>query len=208
MIKKLYLDVETTGLDSKKCGLTQVAYIIEIDGNVMATGNMDVRPFEGAQITAKALEVTGKTYEEIMQYPLDEEQFKIFRAVLKTYINPMVYGDDFTLIAYNAEFDQNYLIEWFDRNGVKYSNYINYRKVDTLAILRILHAEGFANLKGYKLTEVYKAVFDEEFDAHDALADIEATKRLHEFLVENYLTSPDERKRLINQKPHTEDMGK
>ena len=187
-MKKLFLDVETTGLNPLTCGLTQVAYIIEIDGNVMATGNMDVRPFVDAEIQQKALSVTGKTFDEIMDYPTDETQFAIFRAVLKTYIDASVYGDDFTLIAYNAEFDQNFLIEWFNRNGVKYSNYINYRKVDPLALLRILHAEGQANLKGYKLVDVYKALFNETFDAHDALADIEATRRVYYGLIETYLS--------------------
>ncbi len=189
-IKRLYLDVETTGLTAETCGLTQVAFIIEVDGREHVTGNFDVRPFEGAIISKKALEVTNKSYDEVMSYPREEEVFETFIAILKEFIDPMTYGDDFTLIAYNAEFDQNFLIAWFERMGKKYSNYINYRKVDTLAILRILHCEGLANLSGYKLSNVYKEVFGEDFDAHDALADISATRRLHVWLVDNYLKSP------------------
>ena len=207
-IKRLYLDVETTGLDPVACGLTQMACVLEIDGKEMMSANFDIRPFEGAVVAKKALEVTGKSYDEVMSYPLEEVQFKVFLEMLKTYIDPMTYGDDFTLIAYNAEFDQNFMIAWFDRMGKKYSNYINYRKVDPLAFLRILHVEGLANLKSYKLLDVYNAIFDETFDAHDADADIKATIRVHKYLVENYMMKPGDKERWQNERPHTEDMGR
>jgi len=207
-IKRLYLDVETTGLDAEACGLTQMACVLEIDGKEVMSANFDIRPFEGAEVTKKALEVTGKSYDEVMNYPREEVQFKIFLEMLKTYIDPMTYGDDFTLIAYNAEFDQNFMIAWFDRMGKKYSNYINYRKVDPHAFLRILHVEGLANLSSYKLLDVYKAIFDEEFDAHDADADIKATIRVHKYLVENYMMKPGDKERWQNERPHTEDMGR
>jgi len=207
-IKRLYLDVETTGLDHELCGLTQVAFVIEIDGREMASANFNVRPFEGAEVHKKALEVTGKTYDEVMSYPREDEVFATMLVMLKEYINPMIYGDDFTLIAYNAEFDQNFMIAWFGRMGKKYANYINYRKVDPLALLRILHVEGMANLPGYKLIEVYKAIFNEEFEAHDADADIKATIRVHKYLVEHYIKDPRGKVPTgYEDRPHTEDMG-
>lgn len=209
-IKRLYLDTETTGLDPVKCGLTQVAFVIEIDGDEQMSGNFNIRPFEGAEITAKALKVTGKTYDEVMSYPDEEEVFNTFIEMLKSYIRPAEYGDDYTLIAYNAEFDQNFLMAWFDRMGKKYSNYINYRKVDPLAFLRILHVEGVSNLQSYKLSGVYKVVFNEEFNAHEADADIKATIRLYKWLVGKYLHHPRKKdvKETRKQLPHTEDTGK
>ena len=207
-IKRLYLDVETSGLDSEECGLTQMACVIEIDGVEKARANFDIRPFEGCTVQKKALEVTNKTFDEVMSYPEEGEVFKTFIEMLKVYINPMVYGDDFTLVAYNAEFDQNFMIAWFERQGKKYSNYINFRKVDPLAFLRILHVEGLANLSSYKLSDVYEAIFNETFEAHDANADIQATIRVHKFLVENYMMKPGDKERWQNERPHGEDMGK
>jgi len=208
-IKKLYLDVETTGLESEVCGLTQLACIIEIDGKEMESANFDIRPFKGADITKKALEVTGKTFDEVQAYPEEDKVFGQFIEMLKRYIDPMVYGDDFTLVAYNAEFDQNFMMALFERQGKKYGNYINYRKVDPLALLRILHSEGMANLPSYTLSNVYKALFDEEFNAHDADADIKATVRVHKYLLEHYIRDPRPQVPTgYENKPHTEDMGK
>ena len=186
-MKTLYLDVETAGLKAEECGLTQLAFIIEIDGVERVSGAYDIKPFEGSSIERKALEVTGKTYDEVMSYPDEAKVFNTFIAVLKEFINPMVYGDDFTLVAYNAEFDQRFLIAWFERMGKKYSNYINYKKVDPLALLRILDHEGIANLSSYKLSVVYSAVFNEEFKAHDAQYDIDATRKLYKYLVSTYI---------------------
>ncbi len=199
--------METTGLDPMLCGLTQLACVIEIDGYEMMSANFDIKPFEGADIQKKALEVTGKTYDEVMNYPDEADVFVTFIEMLKVYINPMTYGDDFTLIAYNAEFDQNFLIEWFARQNKKYSNYINYRKVDPLAFLRILHIEGLANLPSYKLSDVYTAIFNETFEAHDANSDIKATIRVHKYLVDNYMKEPDKasEKTGYEDRPHIED---
>ena len=209
MIKKLYLDVETTGLNPETAGLTQMACILEIDGVEVMSANFDIKPFDGAEISKRALEVTGKTYDEIMTYPDEGKVLIQFMEMLKVYINPMVYGDDFTLIAYNAEFDQNFMIAWFERQGKKYANYINYRKCDPLALLRILHVEGIANLKGYKLSEVYEAIFGETFKAHDADADIKATVRVHKYLIEHYIRDPRGKKPTgYEDRPHTEDMGR
>ena len=52
--------------------------------------------------------------------------------------------------------------------------------------MRILRFEGKTNLDSLKLSSVYKAIFDEEFDAHDALADILATRKIYTYLLNYY----------------------
>jgi len=185
---ELFVDVESTSLDPIKGGLTELAYIIRVDGKEVLSGFELVKPYDGADIQKRALEVTGKTYDEIMGYPDESEVFDRFITVLKEFIDPMVYGSDFTLIGYNAlTFDQLFLQEWFKRNSKKYSNYINYRVVDPLAFLRILDAQGLTNLPSYKLSEVYKAIFNKSHDSHNAKADIRATVEVYDYLCENYL---------------------
>jgi len=207
--KILAIDLETGGLDEKLCGLTQVSGIIYIDGEEVETFNFDVKPFEGSTVNAKALEVTGKTFDEVMGYRPEEEVFKDFTTILKKYINPMSWEDSFTQLSYNAPFDQRFLIEWFGRCGRKFPNYISYKTVDPLAFLRILDAQGITNLKSYKLSLVYKAIFNKEFDAHDAEADIRATMEVYDYLVEYYIMDPRGRVPTgYEDRPHTEDMGK
>jgi len=102
----------------------------------------------------------------------------------------MVYESSYTTIAYNGGFDAGFLQAWFDRQGKKYSNYVNYRLVDMLVFLRILHLEGLTNLKSYKLSTVYEAIFGESFEAHNSAADVEAMMKIHRYLVENYIKDP------------------
>ena len=185
--KVIAYDVETSGLDSELCGLTQLSGIIYVDGVQVDEFNFDIRPFEGAEIQKKALEVTGKTYDEVLAYTEEGEVFQEFIAILKKHINPMVYEDSLTPIAYNGNFDSGFMQAWFARQGKKFSNYLNYRLVDPLALLRILHLEGLTNLRSYTLLNTYKAIFDEEFDAHNSQADVQAMMKIYHHLMENYV---------------------
>ena len=185
--KVIAYDVETSGLDKELCGLTQLSGVIYIDGVQVDEFNFDIRPFEGAEIQKKALEVTGKTYDEVMNYTEESEVFQEFIAILKKHINPMIYEDSLTPLAYNGQFDNGFMQAWFERQGKKFSNYINYRLVDPLALLRVLHLEGLTNLPSYKLSLVYKAIFDEDFKAHDSQADVKAMMKIYNYLVDNYL---------------------
>ena len=192
---RIWLDFETSGLDEKRCGLTQLAFIIEdFDGNVLDMGNFDIKPFEGAEVQPKALEVTGKTYDQVMSFEDEAVVLKLFLEILEKHIDPKIKDQNFTVAAYNAQFDIKFLAEWLARNGKNFFHYFNYHSVDPLALLRILRWENEVNLSSLKLSTVYKAVFDKEFDAHDALADILATKILYNFLKDNYLTLPRSKK--------------
>ena len=66
MLKELFLDLETTGLDSSKNGITQIAGILLADGEEVNRFNFDVAPFEDKIVEASALNVAGKTIEEII----------------------------------------------------------------------------------------------------------------------------------------------
>ena len=185
--KVIAYDCETSGLDSEVCGLTQLSGIIYIDGVQVDEFNFDIRPFTGAEIQKKALEVTGKTFDEVMNYPEEGEVFQEFISLLKKHIDPMVYLDSLTPIAYNGNFDSLFMQAWFERQGKKFGNYLNYRLVDPLALLRIMHLEGLSNLPSYTLSNTYKALFDEDFEAHDSQADVKAMMRIYAHLVDNYL---------------------
>lgn len=188
---KIWLDFETSGLDDKLCGITQLAFIIENeDGDVLDMGNYNIKPFEGALIQATALEVTGKTYDQVMSFENEAVVLEAFLFILEKHINPKMRDQNFTVAAYNSQFDVKFLSAWLERNGKNYFHYFNYHSVDPLALLRILRWENEVNLPSLKLSKVYKAIFDKEFDAHDALADILATKQVYYYLKDTYLTFP------------------
>lgn len=187
-INRVWLDFETTGLEADKCGLTQLAFIIEDEtGKVLEMGNFNIRPFEGCDIQRKALEITGKTYDEIMGYEDEAVVLDFFLKALAKHINPMSYDENFTIGAYNGHFDIQFLDAWMKRHNKKFFSYFNYHLVDPLAILRILRFENEVNLSSLKLAVVYEAIFDKTFDAHDAIADILATKEIYHYLLQNHI---------------------
>ncbi|MCI4436845.1 MAG: 3'-5' exonuclease [Ignisphaera sp.] len=186
--KVLYLDVETTGLNSKINGIHQIAFIVEIDGEIQEMVSLEFRPFEGCHYDLGAMKYVTWKPEDLQTRIHEEQAFEIIIGTLRKYINAAIYGDDFTMVAYNGQFDVGFMQALFERNGKKYSNYINYRLVDPLAFLRILHIEGKSNLSSYKLSAVYEAIFGFPFaDAHDALADIVATREVYQYLIQEYL---------------------
>jgi DNA polymerase III alpha subunit (gram-positive type) len=189
MIKRLWIDFETTGLDPAECGLTQLAYIIEDhEGKILDMGDFNIKPFEGAEISRKALEVTGKTYEEIFEYEEEGIVLDLFLEVLTKHINPLSRDENFTIAGYNVQFDMRFLDEWMQRHNKKFFSYFNYHTVDPLAIMRILRFEEETNLPSLKLSSVYKAIFEKDFDAHNAIADILATKDIYYYLLEHHFT--------------------
>ncbi len=189
---RIYIDKETTGLNPAVNGLTQMAFIIEDeDGNIVRQDSFDIRPFEGSVIEPAALKITGKSYDDVMSYEDEAVVLDRFLAILREYIKPTSYEENFTIAGYNVAFDIGFLEAWMLRHNKKFFSYFNYRSVDPLAFLRILDWYGYTNLENYKLATVYKAIFDEELNAHEALADIIATRKVLKYLEE----------RFINEKP-------
>lgn len=188
---RIWIDFETSGLDEKTCGLTQIAFIIEDDnGKVLDMGDFNIRPFEGADIQPTALKVTNKTYDEVMSYEDEGVVLEMFLTILEKHIDKTNRDQNFTVAAYNAQFDIKFLAEWMSRHNKNFFHYFNYHSIDPLALLRILRWENEVNLPSLKLSVVYKALFDEEFDAHDAIADILATKKVYAVLADTYLKLP------------------
>ncbi|MDD3178045.1 MAG: exonuclease domain-containing protein [Candidatus ainarchaeum sp.] len=64
-MKKLYFDVETTGLNPEKHGLIQFSGIIEIDGEIKEKFNFKIKPFDSDLIEESALNVNNISREEL-----------------------------------------------------------------------------------------------------------------------------------------------
>ena len=179
MGKVLWLDTETTGLDPKKCTPVQIAGIIDIDGEVKERFNLFTRPFKDSLITAEALEVTGKTAEEIWAYPEPFSTFKTLEGVLGKYVNKYDRNDKFLLAGQRVGFDLDMMYNWFLKNGSNYlGSWISFKyKFDTLYIVQALQIIGkLPVLPNNKLTSLCEHFKVPLANAHDGMADIEATR--------------------------------
>jgi len=193
-MKAFYFDVETTGLDSSKAGLTQLAAIVVIDGEEVDSIALDINPYSykrKVDVSQEALDVTGKTTKELKNYPSSQEQFDKFISFLDKYINKYDKENKFIPVGYNSGFDMGFMRAWFADNGHKFfGSYFQYKDVDVFALIKHLSFLGLISSPNHKLGTMcdYFGVSLGD-NAHDAIADIKATRELYQVLVDKYVKS-------------------
>lgn len=165
-MNKLWLDVETTGLDTNYNGIIQLACIYGKD-----TFEMKIKPFDGCFYDKKAKEIHGKSKKVIQGYIPEKDAILKFVLWLQKH---QIGREQFSIAGYNSRFDQDFITAWFKRHDVNFWVYFNYYDVDVFALVKILDL-GSSNKKLATLC----ADFDIKLNAHDAMSDIKATKKLY-----------------------------
>jgi len=182
--KLFYVDVETTGLDSKQHDILQLAYIIEINGEIKEEGELFCQPFRYDTINAKALEVNKLTIAQIKQFQTPQEVYTKLIKVLDKYVDKYNKNDKFSMAGYNVRFDHDFLNSFFLKNGDKYCfSYFDHHLLSVDSLVYILEYKGLLKLESCKLINIAK-YFNIDFLAHDALADIKVTRQIFQKLLE------------------------
>jgi DNA polymerase III subunit epsilon len=186
MIKKIFYDLETTGLDPVINGVHQLSGCIEIDGNVAEYFNFKMKPFPTDEVEQKALDVGGVTIENLASYPEPQEVYKKFLTLMGKYVNKFDKKDKFFLYGYNnRKFDDNFLRSWFDKMGDKYFGSWFCQWTSDIMVLAVEHLlEDILEMENFKLMTVAKhmGIEIDETKAHDAVYDIDITRQLY-FLI-------------------------
>lgn len=181
MNKIIFIDTETGGVNPEKAALIQLSGIIRIDKKDVEKFNFFIKPFENSEVNEKALEVQGRTLEELKadKYVEEKEVYKQFVNLLDKYIDKYDRTDKFIVAGYNVRFDVDILKAFFQRHGNNFLfSYLDSSMLDPLYSIRLLQiAEILPVLENNKL-ETWCKHFGIEFSAHDSLEDIEATKKL------------------------------
>lgn len=179
-IKRLFLDLETTGLNAKINGIHQISGFIEIDNVIRETFDFKLKPFEGAIIESEALEAGNVTEEEIFNYDLTEfDVYSQLINIFSKYIKKFDKKDKCTLIGYNVHFDKDFLSEMWKRQKDDYLfSFIWGNHIDVM-VLATEHLETKRpQLENFKLISVAKFLglnIDEE-KLHNSLYDIQITR--------------------------------
>ena len=189
MNKLLYIDTETTGLDPKRHGLTQVAALVVIDGVEIDRINLDINPYTYKtfipEIDSEALQIQGKNRDEILKYGKSDYQFMKFVNEISSHLKE---EEKFQIVGYNTSFDIGFLKEWFIDNSSKISNYFTYKDLDVFALVKHLRiAKAMNDCENDKLETVCE-YYGIPIDAHDAMNDIVATRELYKHLMYRYIT--------------------
>ena len=179
-MKVFWFDVETGGLNEKRNPILQLAYIVEIDGQEVSSGEIRSRGFEGCVIEEKALSINGHDRNEIASYPTEKEMYKSLTSIFNQYVQKYDKKDKFIAGGYNVQFDMRFLREvWTRQNDKYFGSWFAFGAVDPSTIMRALQYTGITpELTKMTLVDLAKH-FDLEIEnAHDALADIRMTKKV------------------------------
>jgi len=185
-IKKLYLDLETTGTDYRIHGIHQIAGMVEIDGEVWETFNWRVRPHPRAQVTPEALAVCGVDELDLLGYPPMQDVYRAWRAMLETYVDPFDRGDKLFMVGYNINwFDAPFLRMWMELCGDHSTGaWFWAGNIDVMALAAEFLIDVRHEMPSFKLARVAKTVglrVDPE-RTHDAMYDIELTRDIYQLI--------------------------
>jgi len=191
MSKVIWIDTETTGLDPKIHGLREVACIVEIDNIVVDEFllHIDTTTYAKEKYISKYVkDVMGVTEEKLQENLSSFIQIKDFREIVEQHIDIEDSSDRFMMAGFNTEFDFGFIEAWYKDNlmPLEFFNTFGYQKIDVLEFVRNLKYLNLFETKNNKL-ETLCNHFDIEINAHEALSDIQATKKLHEVLAEKYI---------------------
>ena len=181
--KILWIDTETTGLIPSKHGIISVAAIIDIDGQVIDKFELEMKP-TGRVSDKRALKINGYTYGKI-------QNLKPWEAVFPEFIhriNIKYSSEKFILGGQNVSFDDKFIRSWADCcDAAAYWDYLVEGEIDTMKI-----SKQFLELESHKLGNLCKHFGVPLENAHNAMADIEATRKLYYVMMEKL----EERKQL------------
>lgn len=186
-MKLFFCDLETTGLDSSKHAICQMAGSVVINGHKVESFDYKVRPFPGAMISKEYLEVTGRTVEEMREFPTEQECYRELMAVLGRHVSKYDKADKFFWVGYNANFDVNFAREFFKRQGDQYfgSWFWSQPVFDLMPVAGMVWPELRPKLPNFKLGTVAEALgLTPSGGLHDAGVDIDLTIQLYERVVE------------------------
>ncbi len=153
----MFIDIETTGLDPKGDSIVQLAYIYRVNGKLRGSGD-----FKGEGI------------------------YKRFVADLEKYVDRYNKEDKIQFIAYNAQFDSEFVRNMFLQNKNDfYGSYFWSPPICVMLLAAFKYMRKGKRPENFKLGTVCKdfkiKVKDESL--HDAAYDILLTKQLYNKLL-------------------------
>lgn len=178
----LYIDTETTGLDTATCSIWQLSgYISDTATGVSDSFDYKMRPYRNEIISKEAAAKTGATQEELDSYPSQSEVFSNFTALLSRYVDLEDWNQRVIPVGYNISFDLDFLRSWFafNNSATLFSRNIYFPGIDVMYLAAYCLLGERSKMRNFQLSTVYEKLTGKSLEnAHNAMADIDATKEL------------------------------
>ena len=181
MIKKCFIDVETSGLDPELNAILEIGGIIEYSG-VYKEFSLKCRPFEKDEITVAALEVNRLTMDNIVNFPDPKDTYLKFTELLAQHVDRYNNRDKFFFIGYNANFDNQFLRSFFKKNESNYfGSWFFYPYIDVMTLAAYYLMKERHKMKSFHLVTVapYFGIDVDLEKAHGALYDVKLTRDVY-----------------------------
>lgn len=181
-MKKVFIDVETTGLDPAKNGIVQISGLVEINRKKEDVFNYTVKPFTEDVIEQSALEVNQLTIDQINKFREPYLVKNDITRILSKHIDQYDKKDKAFFYAYNASFDYGFIRKWFEKQNDKYFGSFFWTPfIDIMTLAAVHLAERRPLMPNFKLMTVALELGIEIDDTkfHDALYDIELTREIY-----------------------------
>ncbi len=179
MNKTIWVDVETTGLDSATDRIIELAALFgdgDDEGNTFHCycRQQSDDPPEGFELITK---ITGITWDFLQENGIpDSQMFGDFINWLELKINRYDRNDKAIFAAYSVGFDDGFLRELFVRNDDPFFGSWFSGRMDIMSTVVMAERMGVLKLKNRKLVTVAKELNIPLVDAHNALGDIRAAR--------------------------------
>ena len=178
----LYIDTETTGLDTATCSIWQLSgYISDTATGTSDSFDYKMRPYRNEIISKEAAAKTGATQEELDSYPSQSEVFSNFTTLLSKYVDLEDWNQRVIPVGYNISFDLDFLRSWFafNNSATLFSRNIYFPGIDVMYLAAYCLLGERSKMRNFQLSTVYEKLTGKSLEnAHNAMADIDATKEL------------------------------
>lgn len=183
IIKKLFFDLETTGVDERKNSIHQMSGWIEMDDEIVDKFDWNVRPHPKARIDEEALEVGNVTEEQIQSYAPMEEIYARLIKLLGKHIDKYNSKDKMFLVGFNnRSFDDKFFRKFFEYNNDPYfGSWFWSHSIDVMVLASEDLIKERTKMKNFKLATVAKQ-YGIEVDSdklHDSNYDLELTRDIY-----------------------------
>ncbi len=185
VIKKCFIDLETTGLDPNLNGILEIAIITRIPGQQDQSFQTFIKPIKNDLIVPAALAVNKIRFEDAEKFPESAKVHNDLTNFLGQFVNKFDPEDKFIFVAYNANFDYQFLRSFFVKCDDKYfGSLFFYPPLDIMQIafkhlLNVRHK--MPNFKQVTVAPELGIEIDLK-KAHGAMYDVEIVRKIHDTL--------------------------
>lgn len=194
--KVAVLDTETTGVIPGKHGLIQVAGAILINNVTEEEFNFKCSPFPDDVIDPEALEIQGRTEEEVRRWPDPAATYRELLSVLGRHVDKFNKKDKLGFVAFNAGFDNSHMRAWFKKcdpeQGKYFGSWFWNPPMDIMSAAALLFGDARLKLENFKQGTVCEYLgIEAEGELHDADVDVRLATAVYRRLTDKWFEKWD-----------------